>query len=50
MTPENKSRKIMSLFQTMHQKQCWHFLLKKFSQPLGVVTSFLYTFDFNLEL
>lgn len=44
MTPENKSRQIMSLFQMMHQKQCWHFLLKKFSQHLGVVTIFLSTF------
>lgn len=41
MTAENKSLKIMSLFQTMDQKQYWHFLLKKFSQHLSVVTIFL---------
>lgn len=31
----------MSLFQMMDQKQYWHFLLKKFSQHLGVVAIFL---------
>lgn len=43
MTAENKSLKIMSLFQTMDQKQYWHSLLKKFSQYLSVVTIFLPT-------
>lgn len=43
MTAENKSLKIISLFQMMDQKQYWHFLLKKFSQHLGVVTIFLPT-------
>lgn len=33
----------MSLFQMMDQKQYWHFLLKKFSQYLSVVTIFLPT-------
>lgn len=41
MTAENKSLKIMSLFQMMDQKQHWHFLLKKFSWYLSMVTIFL---------
>lgn len=41
MTAENKSHKIMSLFQMVHQKLCWHFLLKNFSQHLAVVTILL---------
>jgi len=43
MTAENKSLKIMGSFQMMDQKQHWHFLLKKFSQHFGVVTTFLPT-------